>query len=91
MKHHFRIVSHKRRKQVISLLPTLSEKQGATYVFFLKHGSDKIKIYKDIRSINVTYIMYYFINYLQSTYALSRIDTLYIQTLNRYQNIMLIL
>ena len=61
MKHHFCIViSHKRRKQVISLLPTLSEKQGATYVFLLKHGSDKIKIYKDIRSINVTYIMYYF-------------------------------
>ena len=60
MKHHFRIVSHKRRKQVISLLPILSEKQGATYVFSLKHRSDKIKIYKDIRSINVTYIMYYF-------------------------------
>ena len=30
----------KERKQVISLLPILSEKQGATYVFSLKHGSD---------------------------------------------------
>ena len=60
MKHHCHVVSHKRRKQVISLLPILSEKQGVTYVFLLKHRSDKIKIYKDIRSINVTYIMYYF-------------------------------
>ena len=43
MKYHFRIVLHKRRKQVISLLPILSEKQGATYVFSLKHGSDGSK------------------------------------------------
>ena len=33
-------VIHKRRKQVISLLPILGEKQGARYVFSLKHGSD---------------------------------------------------
>ena len=31
------------RKQAIALLPTLSEKQGATYVLLLKHGSDGSK------------------------------------------------
>ena len=31
------------RKQAIALLPTLSEKQGARYVFSLKHRSDGSK------------------------------------------------
>ena len=43
MKHHFRIILHKRRKQAMALLPTLSEKQGATYVFLLEHRSDGSK------------------------------------------------
>ena len=44
MKHHFHIVLiTKTRKQATALLPTLSEKQEATYVFSLKHGSDGSK------------------------------------------------
>ena len=50
MKHHFRIVLLcKRRKQAIALLPILSEKQGATYVFSLKHGSDGRIVYDNIQ------------------------------------------
>ena len=41
---------HKRRKQAIALLPILSEKQGATYVFSLKHGSDGRIVYDNIQS-----------------------------------------
>ena len=36
-------IYYETRKQVIPLLPTLSEKQGATYVFSLKHLSDGSK------------------------------------------------
>ena len=36
---------HNKRKQAIALLPILSEKHSATYVFSLKHGSDSKIVY----------------------------------------------
>ena len=36
---------HNKQKQAIALLPILSEKHRATYVFLLKHGSDGKIVY----------------------------------------------